>query len=191
MRRYSEVFITIGRQSKHVQILTRWAAAVYVLSLSLSLVFIICHCYCLIFVCIGFAIESPLPLPALERGHNSQRSPMQIVMSQTTIQCELATSPCHLAMPCWVWQLICVCASVCVFQFLRVTGDSCESSTQPGLARQPIIDLYTRVLINVAHSFCPSPSLWLLLYIPLCLFLFLFLFLSLSDTLSISLQLPT
>lgn len=77
---------------------------------------------------------------------------------------------------------LCECVCMCVFQFLWVTGDSCESSTRPGLVRQPIIDLYTRILINVAHFYCPSPSLSL----PLCILVYFYLFLSvsLSSTLS-------
>lgn len=74
----------------------------------------------------------------------------------------------------------CVCMHVCVFQFLWVTGDSCESSTRPGLARHPIIDLYTRILINVAYFSCLSPSLSLPLCILVCFYLFISLFLALS-----------
>lgn len=75
---------------------------------------------------------------------------------------------------------LCERVCMCVFQFLWVTGDSCESSTRPGLVRQPIIDLYTRILINVAHFYCLSLSL----SVPLCILVYFYLFLSLSSTLS-------
>lgn len=179
----------------------------YELSLSLSLLCssIMCHCYCLI-CCVHrlcWRTTQPLPLSpwvsAECRGSRNcqRRRQRQMQMWRSTTNRDTIETTANASWPqipsCTPGNGLlsvatnwCVCVRVCVCSTFFTSHRwwlMWVIHTRPGLARHSIIDLYTRVLINVAHSS------WSLLPLPLPLSPFPSLARSLSFSLSLRVSL--